>query len=370
MARHYSKGRAAKRGKQDGTDYRWVFWPFKRDNKEADPPIDSQEPSQYQEELIARLNQRVSEIEYKKWSAVNEKLKEACQNCRSTYMDIKGRLKSADVQACEELRKAKEALVKFPMPSLSMTLYWIIFLFITACDMLFNSQVFNIFGESALQNAIMALGLIIAIPVLAQDAGRQVALGKHNKKNIFLMILEIVVVLAGLIAITIMYKKYLVGIKALESFGISISPEQLAFIFLLINLVLFTGLFVVAYESGHKDPLGYKMALKEVRAAEIELQKNAGINADLVKKFVEASYQWTKTHTDRRNVFESTQKKIQKEIAAWLGYIEIFQTENMRMRKNKTKPESFKVVHHVADFFPVAMQTLDCNGCQYEDEIK
>jgi hypothetical protein len=369
MARHYSEGRAAKRGKLDGRDYRWIFWPFTRDKKEADPPIESQEPSEYQEELITRLKERVDVIEHKNWGMVNEKLKEACQKCRTSYMDIKGRLKSAETQAGEELRKAKEALSRFPIPRLSMTSYWIIFIFITAGEMFFNALVFNIFGESAWHNAIMALGLIVAIPVLAHAAGRQFALEKHEGKEIFLMILEIAVVLCGLIAITIMREKYLVGTGALETVGIKMTPELMSFIFLFINLVLFVALFIIAYESGHKDPSGFKNAVKAVNEAETKLKGETGINAELAKKRVETLHQWTKAHADRKRVFESAQKKIKAEITAWIRYIGVYQSTNMAARNNKTKPASFKVAIDEVQFFPPTMKTLECNGCQYEQEV-
>ncbi len=85
--RYYSNRQVKKRGKQDGRDWRWKFfppkWPF-QESKQPDPSIDQEEAAEFEKELIRGANESLTYIS-QEWSDIDKELHENCKDAEDKY---------------------------------------------------------------------------------------------------------------------------------------------------------------------------------------------------------------------------------------------------------------------------------------------
>lgn len=164
----YTYRKVKRKGKKDGRDWRWKFWPPKwpfRESKEPDPPIDQEEPAEFEKELIRGANENISRILHD-WHDIDEKLTKNCANAEDIYKSAKGALdtgNSGHREAIENYETAKALFYALPMPNIPARLFWFIFIMVGIAEFIFNGVVFLVLGQSKIETYLMVAGVVLAL---------------------------------------------------------------------------------------------------------------------------------------------------------------------------------------------------------------
>lgn len=364
----YTVRRVRRRGKQDGRGFKWKFWPFVKDPCEVDPSVDQQEPAAYVQELLDSMQGNVAIVK-EEWEIRDKVLKKNCDNAQDNYIQLKESLDKntrEHQEVADAYKTAKEHFDTFPVPHLSPPVYWSIFVIISLAELFFNYTVFSVLGQSRLETFMVAGGLILAMPIFSHFPGRYLAEEKKDTIKTALCCVAIAVVLAGIVGIAALRESFFEAAKTAELMGISLSAGKMMTIFIIFNIVLYSALFLIAYESGHKNLSEYKKAKRALTEAEKRLKKEAGdVEGDL-RRLADARIAWNVAHTERSGTFKEIQRKIEVEIAHWIDGIGTYEAANMFARKVKAPPVSFRKNRSVDSFFPPDMQVIECK-CRYDE---
>jgi len=115
---YYSIRRVKKRGKKDGRDWRWKFFPFSKEQKEPDPPLNQGEPSEFEKELLEAAEQNLSR-EAQRWAKLDEKLHKDCRDAEDRYNEAKKTLEKERKEHADSVvvyEKAQERFLNQPTP--------------------------------------------------------------------------------------------------------------------------------------------------------------------------------------------------------------------------------------------------------------
>ena len=371
--RYYSSRQVNKRGKQDGRDWKWKFfppkWPF-QESKQPDPSIDHEGPTEFEKELLRGANENLTRIS-QKWSDIDKELHKNCRDAEDKYRTAKAAVKresSEHEEAIKYYETAKARFYNYPMPHISNTLFWVLLLIITVAEVAFNALVFNVFGQSQLHTFVMAIGVVVAIPWLSDFIGKKLRMKNKSKTTIGLMIGAALVVLAGLLVIAVLREKFFEANKIVEALGIRWDINSIIFAFFVVNILLFAAIVILAYEAGHKDPLKYKQTKRAFEDGAKELKAEAADLEEAAEGLANARIEFNRTHSERVHEFEKIKYKAEEERDIWIGLVQLYRASNMVARRDKTRPKSFFVDLEGLILIPEILQNLDCNACCYEEE--
>jgi hypothetical protein len=371
--RYYSSRQVKKRGKQDGRDWKWKFfppkWPF-QESKQPDPSIDQEEPTEFEKELLRGANENLTSIS-QKWSAIDKELHNNCRDAEDKYRTAKAAVKkesSEHEEAIKYYETVKARFYNYPMPHISNTLFWIFLLIITVAEVAFNALVFNVFGQSQSQTFMMAIGVMVAIPWLSDFIGKKLRMKNKSKTTIVLIIGAALVVLAGLLIIAVLRENVFEANKIVEALDIRWDINSIVFAFFIVNILLSAVIVVLAYEAGHKDPLKYKQTKRAFEDGANKLKSEAADLEEAAEGLANARIEFNRTHSERAHKFEKIKHKAAEERDVWIGLVQLYRTSNMIARRDKTKPKSFFVDLEWLILIPEILQNLDCNACCYEEE--
>jgi hypothetical protein len=369
-ARYYSSRYVRKRGKKDGRDWCWEpFFPFRK-SKEADPPIDQSDPAEFEKELLSGADENLSRIS-QRWSDIDKKLHENCRNAEDRYKSAKATVDRESSEHKEAMTNYETAKVHFynqPMPHMSKTLFWILFVIITGAEFAFNALVFSIFGQSQIHTYIMAAGVIVGIPVFSDFIGRKLRMENKSKTTVGMMIGVALITVVGLAVIAVLREKFFEAYKVVEALGIRWDTNSIVFTFFIVNICLFGAIVVIAYEAGYKNPSEYKNAKRAFDEARKKLKEEAGDYEEAAEGLANAKIEFNKAHSERAHEFEKIKYKAEEERDIWMGAVQLYRSSNMAVRRDKTKPKSFHRDLEELIVIPESLQKFDCNNCCYEEE--
>ncbi|NOZ70001.1 MAG: MFS transporter [Deferribacteres bacterium] len=369
----YTARKVRKRGKKDGRNWEWRFfppkWPFQV-AKESDPPIEQEAPTEFEKELLEGAEQNLSRL-VQEWSDTDRRLHRHCTDAEDVYNRTKSAVEKESGEhneAIEHYKTAKEDYYKLPMPNISASLFWVVFIIITAAEISFNGLVFKIFGQGRVHTYLMAIGLMAAIPWLSDFLGKKLRHEKKNKTTIGLMIASGLIVFAGLSVIAILREKFFEANKVVEALGISWDSRSIIFIFAVVNVLLFAAIVVLAYEAGHRNPSEHRRLKMRLKDAARKLKEDAGSAEKAAKQFADARIAFNKAHAEREHAFEMITARAEEERDKWISLIQIYRAANMEARRSKEKPRSFNIDLESLIQMPEEFRSLDCGSCCYDRE--
>lgn len=361
-----------KRGKEDGSEWRWSLLPLKWplwEQKQQDPPLDQIEPAAYEEELKDCLKQNLSRIAQAR--ADSEKvLQKTCTNAEDDYKRTADNLSEASVEhqeAIDEYETAKDHYFKQPRPVFSGIYFILLFAAISVAELYFNVLVFSIFGQRQMETYLMAFGLVASIPVAAHFIGKRLRMDKRSSMEIMIMIVSTIIVFGVLIAIALLREKFFEAEKTAEILGIDMGTGSIVFTFLIINIVLFLAMVLLSYESGYRDHETFKEAKRRFIDAEKEFNEETGDERKAAEDYTNAIINFNNAHANRKNELERVKHKAAQERDIWATFIKTYRSYNMAARKNKTIPASFK--EDPTKDIKIPEMDIDCSKCIY-DSIK
>ena len=358
-----------RRGKIDGRGFKWKCWPFVKEHRDVDPKVDQEIPSAYATWFIDVIKNNVDSLE-NEWQEADTVLKNECDNAEDRYIELKESLDKSlgeHRELAEVYRKAKEKFQLLPVPHLSAPAYWVLFIAISIAELFFNYTVFAVFGQEKLETFLVAAGLIIAMPLFSHFPGRYLAEESKDTTKTVICCITVVIILAGIGAIATLREMFFEASETTKVIGLNISSTKMMAIFVIFNIILYAALFLIAFESGHKDMSAYKQVKRDLKDAEKKLKKEAGDVEDDIKKLADARIAWNNAHSKRRGTFKEFQRKIEFEITTWITGVGTYEEANMLARTDTTPPVSFGTFRGDADkLFPEYMRSLECN-CRFAE---
>jgi hypothetical protein len=372
MKYKYTYRKVKKRGKKDGRDWQWdPYFPFRR-AKDPDPPIDQEEPTEYEKDMLRGANENLSRILHE-WHEIDERLTKNCANAEDIYKSAKNAVDKESgehKEAIENFQRAKEQFYALSMPAISAKLFWFLFIIIGISEFIFNGVVFLVLGQSKIETYLMVAGVVLALLWTAEILGRKLRIEKKSSLDIAI-ITALGLAGVGIFTVIAMLRgKFFEATRVAEAMGIQWDINSITLIFFIINLGLYVFMAVLGYEAGHKNPSEYRRLKRNFDEATRTLRNEAGDFEEAAEKLANAKIEFNKAHAEREHEFEKFKAEAEKERDIWMWLIQVYRSSNMEARRNKTKPISFKNDPEELVKIPGEFQKLDCGSCCYEEERK
>ncbi|MBZ5554044.1 MAG: hypothetical protein LAO21_15115 [Acidobacteriia bacterium] len=347
--KRYTYRSVTRRGKKDGRDWKWKFWPM-REPKSREPKSDQTIPAQYETEIIESA-ESIAARTAEDWKRTDEKLKpQYCEALRHYEMAKDAHKKEAAEAevAGREYDTARSKFLGIDPPPLSpkWRVFWLILIGI--CEFPLNGLVFQIFGAERVETYIMAGAMCLVFPLAAHFFGQSLRQEEKTRTDFALLIAAPIVVLGLLAVVGFLRAKFFEAVNSYEIIGIRLSPEQATILFVVINLAIFFVAVVVSYEGSYPDSRyckgiakRYKESLKYMQKESDEAQAAAGTlqEADL-------SYQHIRQLRSKTHERFLQEMKTIMEGGDWL--VAAYRATNLSVRPDV--PECFKIPPKIRDF--------------------
>jgi hypothetical protein len=357
-----------RRGKKDGRDWRWKFWPPKwpfREPKEPSPTEDQDKPAQFELTLKEAAEAEMQWIA-EEWRAADEKLK--ADYCRA-QAERKQAKEQYDKEAQEATaamgvyQKASEELAKISSPALSPSwmIFWLIVIGIGEFPL--NAIVFDILGHERTETYLVAAFIGIFFPLAAHVFGSALRQEIKSTTDKVLTAIAPVVVLAFLAVIGFLRAKFFETLKLQELLGITVTPTQATILFIVINVAVFFVAAVISYEGTHANRKEYKTLRRKLKEAFRSLKKESAEAKAAATRLAKAEEWYQQALHRRQKNFERVAERARliKENNDWL--IQVYRDANVEARRNASTPACFKEPPIEAQI-PAGLQNLDWNGSE------
>lgn len=350
--------KARRRGRKDGRNWQWEFWPFFRKSKPAEPKTDQTMPAQYETVLVKAGQNDVAKIAGK-WKKLDIRLKPRyCQALKALHAARQRAEKEGleAQQAMPEYETAKKNFQELDMPALDprWRLFWLILIGIAEFPL--NGLVFSIFGAGRIETYIMASAMCLVIPLAAHFFGK--SLRQDNKSSVdkgFLIIVPLIL-LGVLAAIAFIRAKFFEAAKTQELMGITLTSLQITILFIIINIALFLVAVVISYEGSHPNHRLYNTRRARLKEALKKLRKESGEAEAALRQLAKADSAYQKERHHRAKKHEGYCQKANeiKETVELL--VTVYRDANIDVRHEF--PECFKQPA-MAVTIPPPLQSLD-----------
>ena len=368
MGKKYAYRGVVGRGKKDGREWKWEFWPFLKSEKPSEPKPDQEETAAFEEELLQLGESEIAPI-VKKWKKIDEKLKP--EYCNAKNDDARAdneleRLTEEKKESFEEYKDTKEKLNKFTPPSLDKKWEFIFLVVIGISEFFINSLIFQLFGEDKLKTNLFALGIGVIIPLLAYWLGHLLKQQyKSTMDKVWLIVIPISV-LGVLEVISVLRAAFFEGTGIVETLHLNISETQFTVGFFIINIVFFIGAVVISYFASHPQGDIYKQAKKLFKIALEEFKEDEHEVKDAAEEAERTDNSLEKITHLRAKIHQKlyAEAMMIKETIEWLT--KSYKAMNLRHRPDY--PPCFKKQHQVPEI-PSELKILDWN-CQENNSVE
>ena len=287
----------------------------KIDAKNNIPGINDENPSQFEQELMAMARHEARQVTTKygpKLEKLNGKHKPLLKDYQRISKDYDAH--SAKIERSE------------PSVELSRGKYYVLMFLFVLGEIPMNSLAFAVFGESQIFTWIMAVGVAVAIPWIAHAVGILLKRGSTPwwKSGIGVGAL-FALTIAGLLAIGYVRVQYLGDLSeagAVASFG---SSKFIGAAFVGLNLVILAAATLCSYFAHDKDPM-----LEHLHRRTNQLNKSM--------RAIEAKH---------NEILTEQQQEINRIHQEAQELIYHYRKINQRERPDHTKPKSFEKEHKI-----------------------
>ena len=343
---YYTRRYSQKIGKRQGRNFTWKIWPFWKNPKVAYPLVDQVEPAQFEDELLGVAINEIAEVN-EFWKSKDKQLKTRFCTAKAEreIALLKFKQEESDVAPEEaNVEEVSEELMNFESAPIkhrtAIFFHFIVFI----CEVIFNSIVFNVFGSEIWESIITAVGVSLALTVFAYFLGKLMKKGEKTTTDIIWIYLIPLVTMGGIIAVAVIRSIYIGELMENPDteFGIHMSVNLAAFLFALLNIVLFLGGVLISYMSFTHNERLLETIKKQYAHAIARLKKETREVAIASAEFEQANNNYIRAKHERQKEFErhNANAKTIKAIAEYL--VETYRTANMEARRDSIKPLCFK----------------------------
>ena len=331
--KHYTYRSVTCRGKRDGRDWKWTFWPFTQ-AKLRDPKPDQEMPANFEVELIQAAQNDIN-LEAAKWQKVDLKLKPA-------YCAALKELESTEAQHNSETHEAEEAKNEFSaikkkyedLSAAPLSKKWKIFwlILIGILEFPLNSKVFAVMGDNQLGTYLIAAGMCITIPLLAHFWGEAMRQEKWQGVELGKLIGIPTAMLLILLALSFVRAKYFEAMNAQDLIGISITPLQMTALFIIINIGLFMAAALISYEACPPERKIYDAISKQYRLALRQYEKETSEATASRTSLSKCEQNYQRIRQVRQARHQQSVQELKTISASCEWYLRAYRAANQRQR--------------------------------------
>jgi hypothetical protein len=339
--KRYTYRSVVRRGRKDGRDWEWKFWPFKAE-KHREPKSDQTIPAQYETEILQMGLSKVSEIA-EEWKELDKKLKPEYCKALAAYNHASQRYKKEkgeEKQASDEFETARQKYEAISPPALAAgwKRFWLILLGLGEFPI--NAMIFQILGQGQRETILFSALICVVIPLAAHWFGHGLRQDVRDKRDIWLMIAGPVILLAVLTMIALMRAKYFEAVETHQLLGLTVTPTEGTIFFLVINLMVYFVALVISYQGSHPNHKLYTEVNQRYKEALERLTKEAGEakRAGEELKQAEMLYQEIRQRREKSHQRLIEQARTIQEGVEWLA--SAYRASNLSVRPDV--PDCFK----------------------------
>lgn len=361
----YSRRKVRCKGKKDGRNWYWKFWPLMKAPKDPTPPLDQTESAAFERELVSGAEAMITELS-RQWEVEDRKLfPEYCRKVtyRANLRKTSARESKEAEEAKEYMLKAKQELDAFDDPAINSLSEKLLILFFFIIEIPFNAVIFSIFGTGKTETFIMASGTAMVISVLAYFFGKKLKM--HPKTLIDRIILLILPVLAlGVLTAVSVLRSVLFGtVQQFNIIKINLNPDTAAIIFVAINMALFFAAMLVTYAATRPDHKKYITKRRMFRDAKAIYKKALRDEEHVLEELADAEEALAEAYNKRAKTFAIYCEEAARLADMMEWYIGVYRTANVEARLDGKTPDCFKkppVKIHIPDNLIESNITWDC----------
>ncbi len=339
----YTPRSVRRQGIRDGRGWRWRFWPpawpFQEAKAEV-PPATQVEPATFEVALKEAADADLHRLG-EDWQARDGRLKP--RYC--------GAVAERDAAAAAYARETAEAGVAettfkdaeqkfYALPAPSLDRRWMIFWLgvIGITEFPLNAIVFEIFGEEKLQTYVIAAGLGIVLPILAERFAETLKQPNHGLKERILLVLHPLVALGLIGTVSALRADFFEASGIAEVLNINMSPEKATLLFALINVAMFFAAVMVGYAGSLPDMARYRTLRARLREARRALRRESDQARAAAERLEAGERRYQRVRTCREKEFQRAAERAKafKENADW--FISAYRTANVGARKSASPP--------------------------------
>ena len=352
----YSIRNVTRAGRKDGRSWTWFIIP-----KPPYPPIDQKQPSNFEREIAAFMNEKIQNIG-EVWKNTDAALFARCKDLLENHIakNLKALfLAENDLgEANTHLEHLNSEFQEFSEPSLGPPWSWLLFFALFVADLFFNGVVFECFGQTRLETALMAFATVVAVSLIPHSIGRKVKSEERTELESRLTVALAISLLVGILAIGWIRMKYLIDLQFLKW-----SHIEAFVVFVSINFLVCVAFVIVGYKTGHEKPNQYRRTKRKLREAKETTKQKGKTAKELQEKQKELETLFFETHSRRRAAPAAFQKKVDALTEEGISLIEAYRGENVKAQGRS--PVCFQTK---SELLLKSSQTfeLDCTDCRYD----
>jgi len=374
MARnHITYAKAKRKGKADGRNWKWQFWPFSKVPKQPQPTLDQKDAPGFEKEVKQATDDMISNL-ISKWQKVDGELHQKYCSALAYLagaIQRKNRECKESTIAEDQYNKSRDKYNQFSRPALNSTIETILLIIIAIFEFPLNSFVFSLLGMSKFETYLIAAGICIAIPLAAHFWA--IFLKRENKKTqekIWAVVIPIIIL--GLIGlISYLRNKYFDVMMKEQGIENYLAPSMTTTAFVFINLVTFMVATIISFEAAHADRLYYSAKTEYERAKKSFLKESKEAKA-AIKDYLKAIDRVQGYKIKREKSYEYYKSLINEVIERFQTYVAIYESANMAAREEAKVPDWFKKdIDTKFNFTHTELPKLDwtCRNVQLSEEV-
>jgi hypothetical protein len=356
----YKESSIRRKGRKDGRNHFWKFWPFKKKSKDPVPSLTQKEIAAFENVLFNFTSNDLEKIS-EKWSNRDQVLKPDVGNAYVTLVKAEERYRKekSEVDAIvKDYEKAKHDYFDVPSPSFSPILATILLIFIAIGEFPLNSMVFQLFGENKTLTYVIAALICVSIPVAAHFFGMALKNVHKTLTDKFLMAGLPVLILLEIGAIALVREKFFEAMMLTKVVHLNISSQQLTIIFVIINLAIFFIASFISYSSAHEDSEDFRSKKKLFLRLKKRYDKEYKEEVIANKQLEHAEKVFKRLRERRAKIFKQYQAQAEQKIKVFKGFVWCYRDSNINVRTTGGAPPCFNL-EIILPEIPVALKTLD-----------
>lgn len=339
----YSVGRVRRAGRRDGRSWRWVLFPFKKEQKNPIPPENQSNPADYEQEIKGAAKGHIERIA-QRWRKEDEKLAKAHVKALSERHEAEASLKKeareAD-QALQEYNAAQGSVNALGLPEMSgrTAVIWLIVLAILELPL--NRVVFEVFQASWIETFLVACLVAVAIPILAHLTGYELRQDRKTKRDIAVLVIGVAAAIGLIGVIAYIRSLYLEGENQLAILGIHLNPRSMTVVFIIVNVAVYLAAMILTYHASHPKGKVFRQAIGRLKEARRSLKKESGEAQEARRRLEAASKAVDLTRVCREKRFNYLQEEANAIVGAYEHLVQVYRNANLEARSQRGRPACF-----------------------------
>jgi len=341
----YTVWKAKRKGRKDGRDWRWTFWPLFKTSKPVFPDDSETKVTPYEKSIKDGAEKDIAKIK-EEFYKIDGKLKQRYCSLEKAEKDLSAKLpkeKKEAEDAEQNFKDIQDQLARLGEPVIKAWVVKLILLLFMITEFPLNAMVFAIFGEGRFMTYFMAGVICFGIPLGAHYVGKVLKQELKSKNDISFATFITLVTIIVIVGIAVLRADYLSYVLSRYNLNIKMSSTTAAVIFVGINVFLFCLAAFISYLGTHENNEEYQRLKQQLKIVQQRLEKENREAIKIITELEEVTRELAEIRAKRECLANHYYfKGVQiKEVAENL--IQIYRYANLETRPSNVVPRCFKI---------------------------